>query len=250
MSTTTNNTIINTNTTSTSRRTKGKASKPVKQTLAEFQAQTESPVVETVEQVQESVTVAEPETATTTVETPIEQPNNKPVTNIWVERRKKALIEAIQAKEEELRLIEQKTTFKSNVPAQPRPQHPAQILFAQSRPNQSHESELDGGFVKVAPKSKTFRKNQPQHQTNQPNDESELDGSFVKVGPYRKPLRKTQTQTQYQGKSKYQSKSQYQDKGQYQGKPRYEPTEEQKAARALKADALEIARNQMIDYCV
>lgn len=71
------------------------------------------------------------------------------------------------------------------------------------------------------------------------------DDEFVTVGSNGKPVRKNKPRPA----GNQNNKPSRQD-GQKPRTARYEPTEEQKAARALKGQALEQARNQMIEECV
>jgi hypothetical protein len=238
----------NTNThTSTSRRNKAK---PAKMTLGEFHAHNEQPLeapiapeveakVEVV--VEPTANPVEAEVVPTPEQAPLEELVVKPVVNVWEERRKKAAeaalkaAEALQAADDALKAAEaakkvaQELANKTVQVAKPSPAPEAQEVEAE-----------DDGFVKVGANGK--RKPQPQQAKPQQAKPQQA-----------KPQQAKPQQAKPQQAQPQQAKPQGKPHGQYQGKPRqahWEPTEEQKAARALKAQALETARSQMIDQCV
>lgn len=193
--------------TSTSRRTKAKGQK---MTLGEFNAQLETPVEPKPVEVQvETQPIAEPKPVETQpeqtqpVETqPVETPT--PVVNVWEERRKKAADEALKAADEAL---------KAAKAAKKEAEALASMVKTRVETKPKPKTKSDEEFVKVGPKGKPVRKNQPRPAGNQNNKPSRQDDQ------------KSRT-------------------------VRYEPTEKQKAARLRKGNALEQARTQMIEECV
>jgi hypothetical protein len=207
--------VIKTTNTNTRTSRRNKANKGQKMTLGEFNVHFETPVEPKPVEVQvETQPIAEPKPVETQPETQPVEPKPvepKPVVNAWQERRKLAAEKALKAAEEALKAAE-----AAKKEAEALVVHVETIVETKA----TQVSKPDDEFVQVGPTGKPVRKNQPRHNGNQD-----------------KP--------RYQGGQK----PRHQD-GQKPRTAHYELTEKQKAARALKGQALEQARNQMIAECV
>lgn len=200
---------INTNT-STSRRNSKKVQK---MSLREFYAQEEAssavPQVQEPEPVPEPV-VVEPEI----VPEPVQPAEPKPVVNIWEERRKK-VAEALKAADEALKsaeLAKQQLAEAELMEPSPKPE-PVVVMAEEAQP------VVDDGFKTVSHKKQAKQAAKPRKPVPQ---------------AYTKP----QVTHQVQNVPGYKPRS-----------ARPELTEEQKATRLRKNQALETARKQMIESC-